>query len=338
MATSVQTGVAQSFVTPNYSGALFYKGNNETPFTSAIGGRRKTTQSVKFPTGQEYTGYGAGTQPHISEIASLTAPPPTFVDREQKYNVTQIFQKSVSISYAKQSNMGTLSGLNIAGQSANPMDELTWQTARVMENIAQDIEFTCMQGAFNEATTDSTVNKTRGMVEAITSNVKAMGSKPLGYWDVVDLMSTMYGNNAPLDNLVLWCDRVTRLQLNTSAIENGLTVVPAARDVNGIAVDKLVTPDGTFYIRTGKYLPKGTAMLLNLGVISLVEQPVPGKGNFFREELAKTGAGTTYQIFGQLGLDHGPEWYHGKFTGIKQTWEAPKYNKIVKVVQDAAKP
>ena len=46
------------------------------------------------------------------------------------------------------------------------------------------------------------------------------------------------------------------------------------------------------------------------------EQPVPGKGNFFLEELAKTGAGEKYQLFGQIGLDHGPEWYHGRFTGI----------------------
>ena len=41
------------------------------------------------------------------------------------------------------------------------------------------------------------------------------------------------------------------------------------------------------------------------------------------EELAKTGAGKTYQIFGQIGLDHGPEWYHGKWTGIATTFTKP---------------
>ena len=34
------------------------------------------------------------------------------------------------------------------------------------------------------------------------------------------------------------------------------------------------------------------------------------------EELSKVGAGTTYQIFGQVGLDHGPEWMSAKFTNI----------------------
>ena len=40
------------------------------------------------------------------------------------------------------------------------------------------------------------------------------------------------------------------------------------------------------------------------------------KGNFFLEELAKVGAGVKYQLFGQIGLDHGPEWYAGKITGL----------------------
>ena len=43
---------------------------------------------------------------------------------------------------------------------------------------------------------------------------------------------------------------------------------------------------------------------------------VPGKGNFFLEELAKVGAGTKKQIFGQIGLDHGPEWYSAKITNL----------------------
>ena len=47
-----------------------------------------------------------------------------------------------------------------------------------------------------------------------------------------------------------------------------------------------------------------------------VEQLVPGKGNFFLEELAKTGASTKKQIFGQIGLDHGPEWYSAKITHL----------------------
>lgn len=94
--------------------------------------------------------------------------------------MTQIFQEAVGISYAKQSNMGTLSGTNIANQQANPINELDFQIAAKMQKVARDIEYTFINGVYNKATTDDTINKTRGMVTAITSNTKAMSSKPLG--------------------------------------------------------------------------------------------------------------------------------------------------------------
>lgn len=329
--------IATSFGVLNYSGMLFNKGNTRCPLSSIIGGRAKTTNHVEFVTGQEYT-TGGGFQPSISETASLTAPEASVVTREQKTNVTQIFQESVGISYAKQSNMGTLSGINIANQQANPINELDFQVAAKMQKVNRDIEFTFIQGTFNKATSDATVNKTRGLVEAITTNTKAMGSKPLGLWDIADMVKKIYGANAPTDGLVLWCDATTLFQVNADAVQNGLTVVPAAREINGIALSSVVTPIGVVYLYLGEFLPAGTALLLNLNVVAPVYQPVPGKGNFFLEPLAKTGAGEKYQLFGQIGLDHGPEWYHGKFTGIAQSFTAPKYSRSVFIANDESNP
>ena len=322
---------ATSFATLNYSGMLFNKGNTRTPLSSIIGGRAKTTNHVEFVIGQEYTGGGNGAQPAISESASLTAPDASIATRSQATNVTQIFMEAVGISYAKESNMGTLAGVNLANQTANPVNELDFQVAAKMQKIARDIEYTYINGVYSKATSDAEVNKTRGLVSAITSNVKAMGNKPLGLWDVADIMKTVYEANAPTQDLVLWCDATTMFQINADAVNNGLTVIPAAREVNGIKLSSVITPLGTVYLYLGECLPAGTALLLNLNVIAPVHQPIPGKGNFFLEPLAKTGAGQKYQIFGQLGLDHGPEWYHGKFTGIATTFNAPTYSRSVYV-------
>lgn len=325
---------ATSFGVLNYSGMLFNKGNTRTPLSSIIGGRAKTTNHVEFVTGQEFTS-GGGAQPAISETASLTAPDATVVTREQKTNVTQIFQESVGISYAKQSNMGTLSGINIANQQANPMNELDFQVAAKMMKINADIEYTFINGVYSKATDDSKVNKTRGLVPAITTNTKAMASKPLGLWDIADMVKKIYGQNAPTTGLCLWCDATTMFQINADAVQNGLSVVPASREINGIALSSVVTPIGVVYLYLGEYLPGGTALLLNLDVLAPVFQPVPGKGNFFLEELAKTGAGQKYQLFGQIGLDHGPEWYHGKFTSISTSFTAPTYSRSVFVANAA---
>ena len=323
--------LATSFGVLNYSGMLFNKGNTRTPLSAIIGGRAKTTNHVEFVTGQEYTAGGDGSQPEISENASLTAPAASVVTREQKTNVTQIFQESVGISYAKQSNMGTLAGVNIANQQANPVNELDFQVAAKIQKINRDIEYTFINGVFNKATSDATVNKTRGLIPAITTNVTAMGNKPLGLWDIADMVKKIYGANAPTDGLCLWCDAITLFQINADAVQNGLTVIPAAREINGIALSSVVTPIGVVYLYLGECLPAGTALLLNLDVIAPVYQPVPGKGNFFLEQLAKVGAGEKYQLFGQIGLDHGPEWYHGKFTGISKNFEKPAYSRSVYV-------
>lgn len=323
--------IATSFGVLNYSGMLFNKGNVRTPLSSIIGSRAKTTNHVEFVTGQEYTAGGDGSQPAISENASLTAPDATVVTREQKTNVTQIFMESVGISYAKQSNMGTLSGINIENQQANPVNELDFQVAAKIQKVNRDIEYTFINGVFNKTTSDATANKTRGLIPAITTNVTAMGSKPLGLWDIADMVKKIYGANAPTEGLCLWCDAITLFQINADAVQNGLTVVPAAREVNGIALSSVITPIGVVYLYLGECLPAGTALLLNLDVIAPVYQPVPGKGNFFLEPLAKVGAGEKYQLFGQIGLDHGPEWYHGKFTGISKNFEKPTYSRSVYV-------
>lgn len=330
--------LATSFGVLNYSGMLFNKGNTRTPLSAIIGGRAKTTNYVEFVTGQEYTAGGDGSQPEISENASLTAPDASVVTREQKTNVTQIFQASVGISYAKQSNMGTLAGVNIANQQANPVNELDFQVAAKIQKINRDIEYTFINGVFNKATSDATVNKTRGLIPAITTNVTAMGNKPLGLWDIADMVKKIYGANAPTDGLCLWCDAITLFQINADAVQNGLTVIPAAREINGIALSSVVTPIGIVYLYLGECLPSGTALLLNLDVIAPVYQPVPGKGNFFLEQLAKVGAGEKYQLFGQIGLDHGPEWYHGKFTGISKNFEKPAYSRSVYVANASEFP
>ena len=314
--------IATSFETPNYSGLLFNKGNTRTPFSSMIGGKTKYTDHVEFAVGQEYTTDG-GTQPAISEAASLTAPEASVKKRKQTTNVTQIFQESVGISYAKMSNMGTLSGLNVTGQKANPADELAFQVDAKMKKIARDIEYTYLNGVYAKADSDTKANKTRGILPAITSNIVDAAGKPLTVWMLADALKVIYESNAPTNGLVVWLDAISMFQLNADAQMNGNTMVPASREVNGISLSKVLTPLGEVNLYLGEFLPAGTAGIFNFDVIYPVEQMTPGKGNFYLDALGKTGAGEKYYIFGQTGLDHGPEWYHGKITGISTEFKAP---------------
>ena len=325
------TETVQSFACPNYSGLLYNKANTKTPFLNMISGNVKYTNSVEFVTGQYYSSE-EGAIPEISETASLTAPTATFVTRNQLSNVTQIFMDAVAISYAKQSNMATLSGVNLAGQSANPQNELDFQVARKMEKLKRSIEKTFIQGEYNKATADTEVNKTRGMIEAITTNEVDAKSAPLDLWLVNDAVKAINDAGGDISNLVVLLNANNLLQLHGNAIEMGMPVGKEYMSAYGIQVRDLILPVGTTVrVALGEFIPDGTALVINPSVIGPVEQPVPGKGNFFLEELAKTGAGTKYQLFGQIGLDHGPEWYHAKITGLSTTFEKPVGQKVVTV-------
>lgn len=306
---------AMSGNTPNFSGMLFNKGNTKTPFSTMIGAHRKFTNHTEFVTGQEYE-TAEGSQPNISEAESLTAPDASVLKRDQKTNVTQIFQESVGISYGKMSNMGTLSGINVAGQQANPVSEEDFQIAAKMAKIGQDIEYTFLNGKYQKSTGDNVPNKSRGLLNAIESNIVDADGKMLSFMLLCEAMKCIDDSNGDTTNLVVGLDSTGRLQLNADAAANGLTIVSAGRDINGIAVDQVLTPLGTVYLKTLKYLPTGTVALFDPSIMAPVEQIVPKKGNFFLEELAKVGAGTKKQIFGQIGLDHGPEWYSAKITNL----------------------
>lgn len=321
---------------------LFNKGNTRTPFLSMISGKTGYTNSVEFVLGQEYASED-GDIPNISETASLTAPDPSYITRSQNTNVTQIFQDTVAISYAKMSNMGTLAGANIAGQTANPQNELDFQVANKMRKLSRSIEKTFIQGKYNKATTDAEVNKTRGMDEAIVTNVVSAESgtgankvnKPLDLWMVNDLLLKMRANGADINNLVLWVDTIQLNQINGAAVESGMRLGEAYRNEYGIQVRDLLLPIGKISIALGEFIPEGTAYAFNFDAIRPIEQPTPNKGNFFLEPLAKTGAGEKYQLFGQIGLDYGNELLHGKITGLSTEFTAPVGIKVAMAVENA---
>lgn len=308
---------AMSFGTPNFSGMLFRKGVEVTPFSTIIGANRGYTNHVEFVCGQYYNSI-AGSQPNISESASLTAPEANVATRSQLTNVTQIFQESVSVSYAKEANMGTMSGVNIAGQQPNPQSELTFQISRAMAKIAQDIEYTFINGVYQKATNDNEVNKSRGILTAITTNNINAGGDGMSRRLISKALMAIASAGGDISNIIVGMSAIHLAQLDYDANKNGMTAVPRERDVNGLKIQTVLTPYGAVGVVLMETIPVGTALVFNPRIMRPMEQPVPQKGNFFLEALAKVGAGENYQIYGQIGLDHGAEWLSAKITGLSE--------------------
>ena len=303
--------VGMNFDLPNYSGALYTTSVTSTPFLNLIGAPRYTN-SVEFVTNQEFV-LGTPSQPAISELASLTAPEPTNITRKQETNVTQIFQRTVAVSYAKESNMGQLSGANIAGAQGNPASELQFQVAAAMMENRNDIEYTFINGTYNKAANKDEVNKTRGILGAIKTNtVTETGAVSSSTIRSVlrKFFKTVYDSNVDINGYIFLVNSDIKAAI-TEAYEGSGYTTPGIQTA-GIDIQNLMTDYGIIRIAMARTMPQNTGLLFNPAAVHPVEQITPGKGNFFLEPLAKTGAAEKYQLFGQIGLDYGFEKLHGK--------------------------
>ena len=307
-------GTGTVFNLPNFAGQLYSAPPIVTPFLNLIRGAAVKTDNFQFATGVEYS-HEAAAQPAISETASLTAPTAISYVRSQSTNVTQMFHEKVSVTYAKQSNSGRLSGINTAGAQNDAPNELEFQTARALEKMARDIEYTFLNGAYQLAGSSAQANKTRGMLAAAGTVIDCQNAA-LTQDFLNSAYKAAYDAGADFTDMVLICNSAVKQYLSIIYNKQMGFNLPDSRNVGGVNLTTIETDFGALRILLDRFMPAGVLLGADISCIRPVEQDVPGKGNFFREQLAKTGAAEEYQIFGQMGLDHGPGWKHFKITNI----------------------
>ena len=308
------SGQGTTYNLPNYHGQLYSVTPTETPFLAAIGGLSggKRTKSVEF---EWQTVDRRTSTANNSALEGAAAPTGVARSRSNVTNVVEIHQSAVEVSYTRQAATGMYSGINI-GMDDNPVDdELTAQISAELESMAVDVELSFLSGTYQKPANNSTARKTRGLLTAITTNVNANGGTPRALSKaIVDAtLSTMYGNGAklPQDSTVIMTgpgQKVNLTNLYTTATLNQPTMT---RNIGGVAVDTLVTDFGTFGVMLNRWMPTGQIAIVDLSVCAPVWLEIPGKGLLFAEPIAKTGASEKWQLYGEIGLEYGPESYHG---------------------------
>jgi hypothetical protein len=301
---------------PNYTGELFTADAINTPFLSMIGGLTggQQTDNFEFPTASEYV-HESLAQENITEDESIEGVNPVNYARDQSKNVTQIFQAEVLLSYVKQSNQGRLLGINSVGAKNSVITEKDWQIAKALEGIARRVEWHFLNGAYNLAGNAQEANQTRGMLEACSVNNEDAGSAALSTALVNKLLLEMFENGAIFKNMVAFMNGYQH-----QALTSLYSYAPEDRNVGGTVLKQLITNFGLIAIAPPhRLMPTDDILFAEMSVCAPVFQPVPGKGNLFYEELAKTGAAEAGQIFGQIGLNHGPLFMHGSLTTLKDS-------------------
>ena len=267
------------------------------------------TRGFLFPVAQPWA-LSSASQPAITEAASVSSNTATTYTRSQDTNTVQIFQYTYEVSYAKQGTYGEISGIANAFGDQPVTDEVAFQRMAAMRQMAIDMEYTFLQGAYQAASDASTAAKSRGLKNAISTNAVAAGSVDLSKALMDEILRTMAGNGAQFENMVVMANAFHR-----QAISDIYGYAPTDRNIGGVSIKQIETDFAELGVVWAPQMPTDAVYIVDMSVVRPMFNPVKGQV-IIDEQLAKTAASDKYQIYTHAGLDYGPEEYHGKITGL----------------------
>ncbi|MGW8988715.1 SU10 major capsid protein [Streptomyces zhihengii] len=316
------TALGTSYNLPNYTGILHQLTPSDTPFFSAIGGLTGggQTNSIEF----EWQTFDLRAAAQDPALEGADAPTEENRVRANVSNLVQIHHETVGVSYTKLAATQAKAGINNAEQ--NPVtNELDWQVEQMLKQMVRDIEFSFIQGTYQKPADNTTPRKTRGLLAAITTNVIAVdagagAAGPLTEDMVLDLLQSVWDNGGiqESDTATLMANSFQKRQL-TKLFITDKNYQEGSRTVGGVRVQTIETDFGTLNIMLDRHMPASSLAVVSLEQCMPVYQEIPGKGHFFAEPLARTGAKDRTQLYGEVGLNYGNQRCHGKITNLTTT-------------------
>jgi hypothetical protein len=315
---------------PNFIGELFFLIPAEVPFLAMGGG----LTGGKGVDSTEFTWQVTDNAEAAVNNSKLEAADPTdeSIIRQFVKNVVEIHQESVAVGYSKQGATGNLGASDVgnagtpgAGADVPParllgtqpvQNEISHQLMLKINKISRDVERSFLEGVFALPTDNQAARQTRGILTAITIHAETFAVSLRDSFNA--LLIGMYEDEltvAPLINPVIFVNGSTKVKFSNE-YTNNLGLADRSRTIGGVNVETIVTDFGTFGIVLDRYMPTDELLLADMSVVAPCFMPIEGKGHFFTEPLAKTGAYDRVQIYGEIGLEYGPEQFHGKIVSI----------------------
>lgn len=319
-------GDATSYDLPNYVDEFFSLMPQVTPFFTAIGGMNGGREVAS----RDFTWQAQDGEPASATAQVLENQPPSgdLVVRQTISNVVEIHQEGVDVGYTAQAVTGQLGPLAPNATTGVVLGDQP--VTAIMQNqinlkigkVKRDLETTFINGTYAAPTTNATARRTRGLIQAIDTHKVdyTVGTYTTLRDPLNDLLLDMAAPTAEANTAVFLMPVIIMNPANRIRISNEYSnsgaLAPRDRKIGGVAIDTLVTDFGDFGIMSDRYLGAGTILVVDMAVCRPVSLPIPGKGNFFVEPMAKTKASDEVQLYCEIGLEYGPESYHGKITAI----------------------
>ena len=132
------------------------------------------------------------------------------------------------------------------------------------------------------------------------------------------LLQGVYDNGgiAETDTATLIVNSSQKLALSKAYASAYGKFFETSRNVGGVNMTTIETDFGVLNVMLERQMPQDAICVASLEQCQPVFLETPGKGHFFAEELAKTGASDRTQLYGEVGLAYGNEAAHGLITGL----------------------
>ena len=301
---------------PNYIGELFQVGQKKTPFLNMMGGlggqNAMIAKGWEFPLGLSWQ-LEDTTQQSITETNAIAQGTPETYVPSQSTNLCQIYKRDVAVSYVAQSDGNTLSGLAQLGGDNPISNKLDFQIMANLKQMAWDIDWHFLNGAYNKATTVGTANQTRGIIPAIvadTTNLVDGQSGSLSTTLMDALGKKMADSGAPMDNLCIFVNSFQKQKL--TKLYAPAPLMPVQNTIGGVITDTVqIDLLGGIPVVYAPHMPTSGLLLADMAYVQPVFLEVPGKGVMFYEPKPAVGAANVGMLYGQVGLDYQVARFHG---------------------------
>ena len=315
------TALGTTYNLPNFVGPMYFMTPKVNSLLAAIGGIGGGYEVMSEDVPFQLTGLPTAAQPAIVEGAD---PALSMQTRQERYNILQIFQEGVKVSYSKLMATGQLGNTGTDTTPAYPVsgsspigNEYDWQMDRLVEKVSRDVNFSIIQGTYQRPSDNATGRKMRGLLAAITTHEEAGGAAALTKTMIDNVLLDVWGGNtglvdpSPMTDPVFWLNGFQK-----QAFSGIYGYAPEHRNVGGVNINQIETDFGVVGIALDRLLPADDILLLDMSYVRMAHGVIPGKGVFFAEPLAQTGAAIVGQLYGEMCVDYGPEEFHGKITNL----------------------
>lgn len=269
---------------------------------------------------------GDAAQTVITEAASGVAQTATNYDTSQLTNIMQIMQVTVDMTAVKEAASGEREGVNMDGEPVF-VNDIEYQITEALSTIKRNIEYSMINGTYVADGGSAVASKTRGLLEAITSNIELAAGADISVSMLNNLLTTMSGNGAKFSNPAILCgDREQAILNALYGFANQSTTV------GGTNIKQIWTSKGLFQVLNSPIVPAGSMIVTDLEYVKPSFMPLPNTiGGNQQIDITNPASGLDVAVYDSssggasikkivqtvFGLNYSNEALHGKITGLK---------------------